>query len=138
MLFYKLRKKNIENRLAHWDEEKEVLKYEQAFKKVTKGGRPKISTSKIILGIMIAILAVVMIFTGYATASMLSIVMLTGAAFDFTPLTGLIAAVVGEVVVTLGYFAKSAKENSVNGITYQSMMNEFEAQQNIDYGADER
>lgn len=122
MLFFKIRQKAVERRLKNWDQEKEVLKYEQAFKEIERGRRHGISTSKLVLGILIAILAVVMIFAGYATVAMLSIVAVTGAIFDFTPLVTLISAVAGEVIVTLGYFAKSTKENTVGGITYDIAM----------------
>ncbi len=47
--------------------------------------------------------------------------------WDFTPLVGLISAIAGQVVIVLGYFVKSSKENSAGGITYQAMMNEFNA-----------
>ncbi len=124
MLFFKLRQKLVNKRLANWDQEKEVIKYEQAFREISKGGRPKISTSKLVLAILIAILAVVMIFAGYATVAMINIVALTGVMFDFTPLVALISAIAGEVVVTLGYFAKSVKENTAGGIVYDMTLNQ--------------
>ena len=124
MLFFKLRQKLVNKRLANWNQEKEVIKYERAFREISRGGRSKISTSKLVLAILIAILAVVMIFAGYATVAMLNVVALTGLGFDFTPLVALISAVAGEVVVTLGYFAKSTKENQIGGITYDMAMNQ--------------
>ena len=50
---------------------------------------------------------------------------------DLTPLGGLIAAVCTETIGTIGYFIKSAKENSESGITYSLAMRE---QDRIDSG----
>ena len=43
---------------------------------------------------------------------------------DLSPLGGLIAAICTETIGCVGYFAKSARENSVNGITYSLAMRE--------------
>lgn len=135
-MFLKLRQKRMERRLATWPIESEVLKYEAKMRKIKKLSRPKIETSKLVLFIMIAVLGIIIIFCGYFTAQMLAVVALTGAMMDFTPLVALITAVAGEVIVTLGYFAKSKAENTESGITYQRMMNQFnmeKQQQEDDY-----
>ena len=45
---------------------------------------------------------------------------------DFTPLVALIGAVVSEVVGYAVYALKSAKENTVGGITYESAMRQID------------
>ncbi len=87
------------------------------------------STSKVVLWFMIFMLMGIILFTGWATIQMISVVSagVGLVAWDFTPLVGLISAIAGQVVIVLGYFVKSSKENSAGGIVYQSMMNEFNA-----------
>lgn len=41
---------------------------------------------------------------------------------DLSPLTTLIAAVIGECVTMIGYYIKSGKENTAGGIVYESAM----------------
>ena len=89
----------------------------------------KLSTSKVVLWFMIFMLMGIILFTGWATIQMISVVSagVGLVAWDFTPLVGLISAIAGQVVIVLGYFVKSGKENSEGGITYQAMMNEYNA-----------
>ena len=45
---------------------------------------------------------------------------------DLSPLTSLIVAVVGECAAFISYEAKSAKENSAQGIVYETTMKKLE------------
>ena len=54
---------------------------------------------------------------------MLSLAFVAGTMIDFTPLVALIGAVVGEVFSYAIYSLKSAKENTVGGIVYDSIIN---------------
>ena len=80
--------------------------------------RKRLSTSKIVLWFMLILLLAIVIFTGYITISMLGLAAVIGV-MDFTPLVALISAMVGQVIITLGYFVKSTKENTEHGLTYE-------------------
>lgn len=45
---------------------------------------------------------------------------------DLSSLSALVAAVVGECVITLGYFIKSQHENTKDGIIYETAMKKLE------------
>lgn len=51
---------------------------------------------------------------------------------DLSSLSTLIAAVVGECICTCGYFVKSGKENSANGIVYETAMAKLQHELNTD------
>lgn len=78
----------------------------------------KRETSKIVLWFMLMLLLTIVIFTGYVTLRMMEIISNTRGMMDFTPLVALISAMIGQVIITLGYFIKSTKENSEGGVTY--------------------
>lgn len=86
----------------------------------------KIPTSKLLILFLFINCTVIEIFTGWAMVKMLSIALITGLSIDFTPLVALIGAVVGEVFGYAIYSLKSAKENSVGGIVYDSALRELE------------
>ena len=83
-------------------------------KKQQKG----IETSKIVLWFMLTLLLAIVMFTGYVTLRMMNLASEIGSMLDFTPLVALISAMVAQVIITLGYFAKSSKENTKDGVTY--------------------
>ena len=84
----------------------------------------KISTSKLILGLLIFNFVALQLFTCAVVYKMLSIAAVTGI-IDFTPLVTLISTVIGEVLVFMTYVFKSAKENSAGGLVYEKAMAEI-------------
>ena len=107
---------------ADIQQQKDYLKYKIKLYKLEQKQKRHIPTSKIILFTTICILAAAMLFSGYSAILMLKVCEKTSAQFDFSPLNTLISAIAGETVIILGYFAKSAKENSANGIVYETAM----------------
>ena len=86
--------------------------------------KPKLSFSKVAFIFMIANCSVIEL---YALITMFIFA-------DLSPLSTLIAAVVGECVTFLGYEIKSVKENISGGIVYESTMKklEYELENNND------
>lgn len=82
----------------------------------------KISTTKILITFLFINCTLLEIFTGWVTVENLLLARDFGIAIDFTPLVTLIGIVLGEVFGFAVYAAKSVKENSVGGITYDSVM----------------
>lgn len=82
----------------------------------------KISTTKILIAFLFINCTLLEIFTGWVTVENLLLARDFGIAIDFTPLVTLIGIVLGEVFGFAVYAAKSAKENSIGGITYDSAM----------------
>ena len=82
----------------------------------------KISTTKILITFLFINCTLLEIFTGWVTVENLLLARDFGIAIDFTPLVTLIGIVLGEVFGFAVYAVKSAKENSIGGITYDSVM----------------
>lgn len=85
----------------------------------------KFSTTKILIAFLFINCTLLEIFTGWVTVENLLLARDFGVAIDFTPLVTLIGIVLGEVAGFAVYSIKSAKENSVGGITYESAMMSF-------------
>lgn len=113
-----------------WQREKEVLerkyKLKQEKKEFKKQFLPKISTSKLLILFLFINCTIIELFTGFVTLKSLDLTTLTMANPDFTPLVALIGAVVSEVVGYAVYALKSAKENTVGGITYETAMRQID------------
>lgn len=113
-----------------WQREKEVLerkyKLKQEKRKFKKQFLPKISTSKLLILFLFINCTIIELFTGFVTLKSLDLTTLTMANPDFTPLVALIGAVVSEVVGYAVYALKSAKENTVGGITYEAAMRQID------------
>lgn len=113
-----------------WQREKEVLerkyKLKQEKKEFKKQFLPKISTSKLLIFFLFINCTIIELFTGFVTLKSLDLTTLTMANPDFTPLVALIGAVVSEVVGYAVYALKSAKENTVGGITYEAAMRQID------------
>ena len=113
-----------------WQREKEVLerkyKLKQEKREFKKQFLPKISTSKLLILFLFINCTIIELFTGFVTLKSLDLTTLTMANPDFTPLVALIGAVVSEVVGYAVYALKSAKENTVGGITYESAMRQID------------
>ena len=86
----------------------------------------KFSTTKILIAFLFINCTLLEIFTGWVTVENLILARDFGTAIDFTPLVTLIGIVLGEVFGFAVYAAKSAKENSKGGITYESAMMNFQ------------
>lgn len=113
-----------------WQREKEVLerkyKLKQEKREFKKQFLPKISTSKLLILFLFINCTIIELFTGFVTLKSLDLTTLTMANPDFTPLVALIGAVVSEVVGYAVYALKSAKENTVGGITYEAAMRQID------------
>lgn len=113
-----------------WQREKEVLekkyKLKQDKKEFKKQFLPKISTSKLLILFLFINCTIIELFTGFVTLKSLDLTTLTMMNPDFTPLVALIGAVVSEVVGYAVYALKSAKENTVGGITYEAAMRQID------------
>lgn len=113
-----------------WQREKEVLerkyKLKQEKREFKKQFLPKISTSKLLILFLFINCTIIELFTGFVTLKSLNLTTLTMANPDFTPLVTLIGAVVSEVVGYAVYALKSAKENTVGGITYETAMRQID------------
>lgn len=85
----------------------------------------KISTTKILIAFLFINCTLLECFTAWVTVENLILARECAIAIDFTPLVTLIGIVLGEVFGFAVYAAKSAKENSAGGLTYESAMLEF-------------
>lgn len=88
----------------------------------------KFSTTKILVIFLFINCTLLELFTGWVTMENLILARDFGIAIDFTPLVTLIGIVLGEVFGFAVYAAKSAKENSVGGIVYESEMVKYQNQ----------
>ena len=120
-----------------WQIEKENLerqnKIQDEYNQLTTTNESHLSMSKKALIFLLISCSCIEIFTIWVTIRSISLAFAMGIMPDFTPLVTLIGTVVGEVVALAAYYAKSAKENTSGGITYESA-----AARNFDYtrGAD--
>lgn len=92
----------------------------------------KFSTTKILIAFLFINCTLLEIFTGWVTVENLILARDFGTAIDFTPLVTLIGIVLGEVFGFAVYAAKSVKENSKGGITYESAMMNFQHSEQCD------
>lgn len=120
--FYLKRSKDISKQQEKWKIEKENIKKENAIKQqyeeLTEEKR-RITTSKLVLLIFLILVVAIFIFIGWATIAEFSIAAAVGQMPGFAPLTALAGTVLSTALVILGYFFKSAKENTQGGITYE-------------------
>lgn len=100
------------------DHAKEVKQKQELYEIKHSNDKPKekLSFSKMAFIFMIANCSVIEI---YALVAMFFFA-------DLSPLTSLIVAVVGECAAFISYEAKSAKENSAQGIVYETTMKKLE------------
>lgn len=121
--------KRVEQEEKRWELEKPLLEREHKVnseKEEFAKKKNKLTTSKILIGFLFLNCTLIEIFTGWAMIKMLYIASIAGTSIDFTPLVALIGAVVGEVIGYGIYSLKSAKENSVGGLVFESTMKEKE------------
>ena len=118
------RAKEITEEEAKWEIEKENLKrrnkIQEEYDELVKSTHNKLSMSKKALIYLFISCSFIEIFTAWVTIKSISLAFAMGIMPDFTPLVTLIGTVVGEVIALGAYYAKSAKENTTGGITYES------------------
>lgn len=107
-----------------WEIEKDLKERELKLKKEKDSFRKRISTSKLLILFLFINCTLIELFTGWVTVQSLFLAKETLMNPDFTPLITLIGAVVGEVFGFAVYALKSAKENSIGGIVYETAMAE--------------
>lgn len=112
-------KQLLEKKQEQWEKQKEVILMKQSLREerqsIKQKSHKKISTSKLIVLFLFLNCTIIEFFTGYVTLKSLNL----GFA-DFSPLTTLISAVVGEVICFAVYAYKATKENTEGGITYEN------------------
>lgn len=105
---YEIEKKRLELRNKQILQQQELDKIKYQYKKPPQ----KISTSKLVLFCVFVVCIQILVFSEIA-------MMKYG---DFSALYALIGVPVTLVPVVLGYYVKSGKENTKNGITYEMAM----------------
>jgi hypothetical protein len=130
-MMMKDRKEKVEKETKLWAYEKSVLEQEQALKEdkknfKRKGKTKKMTTSKKLITFLFINCVAIEIFACYAVMKSIEISQLMGMTTDFSPINSLIGAVIAETIGYAVYCLKSAKENTVNGITYDLAMKKYE------------
>lgn len=115
--------KKMLKRQKKWDRKKPILEQKIKIKqeKIEILSRDKISTSKKIIAFILANCTIIEVFSLWATIKSIQIGLL-----DFSPLTALIGAIIGESITFAFYAIKSSKENSEGGIVYETAMRDYE------------
>lgn len=112
-------KQLLEKKQEQWEKQKEIILMKQSLQEdrqnIKKNSHKKLSTSKLIVLFLFLNCTIIEIFTGYVTLKSLNLGIV-----DFSPLTTLISAVVGEVICFAVYAYKATKENTEGGITYEN------------------
>lgn len=118
------RAKQVAKEEENWEIEKENLKkrrkIREEYNNLTKSTVNSLTMSKKALIFLFVSCTFIEIFTAWVTIQSLHLALVMGIMPDFTPLVTLIGTVVGEVIALAAYFAKSTKENTKGGITYES------------------
>jgi hypothetical protein len=124
-----LTEEEIQQEEQKWAKDKQLLKRKI---KIEKGKRKlndklkdkkELTTTKRLILFLFINCTLIEIFTGWATVKSLQIAAASEyLSPDFSPLVALIGAVVGEVIGFGVYSLKSVKENSKDGIVYESAM----------------
>lgn len=121
---YLEKSKAIAREEANWEIEKKNIerrnKIREEYKELTESAPNKLSMSKKALIFLFVNCSLIEIFTAWTTVKSLSLAFIMGIMPDFTPLVALIGAIVGEVIGLAAYYAKSTKENTRDGITFES------------------
>lgn len=118
----------LEDEEKRWAQEKHLIQRKNKIneeKKKLKDNKTAISTTKLIVAFLFINCTIIEIFTGWVTIKSLEMAAITGQPADLTPLVALVGAVVSEIIGFAVYAAKSAKENSKGGITYDLAMQNF-------------
>ena len=106
-----------------WEKEKEILIRKERIRKEKSQIVPRLSTSKKALIFLLANCTIIELFTFWVIVQQLAS---PSVSLDLTPLVALIGAVIGEVITVASYYAKSAKENTIGGIVYETTLKKEE------------
>lgn len=118
-------KEDILKEEEEWEQDKIYLEKQKKIKADKKSffkRLPKLSTSKLLILFLFLNCSLIELFTGWVTIQSINLVQITMMAPDFSPLITLIGAVVGEVIGFAIYSIKAAKENTKDGIVYDTAM----------------
>lgn len=122
--YYLKRSLEIAKQQKNWQIEKENLQRQNDLKnqynQLNKKDPYKVTTAKLALWLLFIITIAVIIFIGWVTVAEIRLAVLTGIMPSFAPLTAMVGAILSMTLGVLGYYAKSAKENSKGGITYEA------------------
>lgn len=122
--YYKNRAKKIRHQEENWQIQRLNLKKQNDIKndynKIQNKNPFKITTGKLAMWILLSLCLIVIIFTSFITIKEFSLAYTLGVMPDFTPLVTMIGAILGAAIDVAAYFAKSAKENTKGGITYEA------------------
>lgn len=139
--YYKNRAEKILRQEQNWEIQRLNLKKENHirndYNKIRNKNPFKITTGKLAMWLLLALCALVIIFTSWITIKEFALARELGLMPDFTPLATMIGAILGAAIDVAAYFAKSAKENTKGGITYQAAaVKNF--QQNLEFDDNEQ
>ena len=116
-MYFQKQKELLEQKQQQWEQQKQILLTKQRLsderRKIKQKSHKKVSTSKLIVLFLFLNCTAIELFTGYVTVKSLNMGFV-----DFSPLTALIGAVVGQVIGFAIYAYKATKENTQGGITY--------------------
>ena len=129
---YEIKKQKLDKRIQDWQKQKPLIIKEQDLEadkqnvkdrkkeknKSKEIEKKKTTTTKLLTFFLFASCTIIEIFTMYITVKQMNM----GMGVDLTPLQMLIAAIVSEVVAFSIYSIKSLKENTKNGIIYETAM----------------
>lgn len=122
--FYLKRSQDISKQEKNWQIEKKNIQRQNDLKNQyneLKNKNPfKVTTGKLALWLLFAIAIIVLLFIGQITVAEFSLAAMIGQMPSLSPLTAMVGTVFSVTLGTMGYFAKSAKENSKGGITYEA------------------
>ena len=125
-LLLKQEVKNLKREEQLWEVEKKIIsrqeKIEQEKDAIKGKGKKKISATKLLILFLFINCTLIELFTGWAIVQSIQIAAIMGIAPDFSPLIALIGAVVSEVMGFAIYAIKSTKENTKDGIVYETTM----------------
>lgn len=124
-----LEKEKILEQEKEWEEDKVFLEKKKKLlsdKKNFFNIFPKISTSKLLILFLFLNCTAIEMFTGWVTIQCINLTTITMIAPDLTPLVTLIGAVVSEVIGFAIYSIKATKENTKDGIVYDTAMKKLE------------
>ena len=122
--YYNKRAKKIKKQEENWQIQRLNLKrindIKNDYNKIKNKNPFRITTGKLAMWALLILCLAVIIFTGFVTMKEFSLAYALGLMPDFTPLVTMVGAIIGAAVDVAAYFAKSAKENTKGGITYEA------------------
>ena len=120
-------KKNYEKQIQKALEYAEMQKLKQELYELKHSNDKKKEKLTFSKGVFIFMITNCIVIEAYALVAMFFY-------GDLSSLSALIAAVVGECITTIGYFVKAGRENSKDGIVYETAMKklEYELENNSD------